>query len=240
MQPATSFQSVTSLASSAREHGGGEIGAAAAERDDLAVAAGADEARHDDDEPAVEQGLDRGARARIGAREIGRRVAGPSVGVDELLRVGHRARNARALERGGEHGRGEPLAARENLVAHVRRALTRAGHPVEQPLELLERFVDPLAHGGRVEHDLRRHRVVPRPQLARDRERGVEVPCGRLRARLHERVGHAQQRGGGHDASRARAVEREEPHDAGDRAGVGERGSPELVDDDGTCWGGHG
>ena len=126
----------------AREHGGGEVGAAAAERDDLAVAASADEAGHDDDESAVEQRLERGARRRVGAGEVGRGVAGAAVGVEERLRVGDGARNPRPLERGGEDGAGEPLAAREDVVARAGRELACAGDAVEHQLQLLERRVD--------------------------------------------------------------------------------------------------
>ena len=223
----------------AREDRRGEIGAPAAEGDDLAVAAGADEARHDDEEPALEQRLERRARRHVGAHEIGGGVAGATVGVEELLRVGDGARDAGALQRGGENGGGEPLTAREHLVARARRQLARARDAVEQRLELLERRVDALGDRRRVEHEIRRDALMPRAQLTRRGERAVEIARRRRGCHLHQRVRHAHQRRRRDDAARARTVEREQTNHAGDRTGIGERGATELVDDDGTCLGGH-
>ena len=189
--------------------------------------------------PALEQRLERRARRHVGAHEIGRGVAGATVGVEELLRVGDGARDAGALQRGGEDGGGEPLTAREDLVARARRQLARARDAVEQQLELLERRVDALGDRRRVEHEIGRDALVPRAQIARRGERAVEIARRRRGRQVHQRVRHAHQRRRGDDAARARAVEREQTNHAGDRTGIGERGTTELVDDDGTCLGGH-
>ena len=61
----------------------------------------------------------------------------------------------------------------------------------------------------------------------------------RRRDRVQERIRDAHEGRGGDDAVASRPIQREKTDDARDGAGIGECGSPELVDDDGTCLGGH-
>ena len=83
--PGTSFQSETrDGAERAGEQGGGEVGAAAAERRHLAVGRGADEAGDDRDDAAGEQRREGALGAAVGAREVGRGLAERAVGVDEV------------------------------------------------------------------------------------------------------------------------------------------------------------
>ena len=106
MHPATSFHSVTSFASSARAS-------------TVAV-------RSVPPRPRVTTSPSQPAPMKPGTTTRSPRssgVAGATVGVEERLRVGDGARDAGALQRGGEDCGGEPLTAREDLVARARRQL---------------------------------------------------------------------------------------------------------------------
>src|ERR1044071_1560099 len=85
-----------------REQRGGQVRAAAAQRGDLTVGRGADEAGHDGDDAAGEERRERALHAAIGAREVRRGLAERAVGVDEVYGVDVLCLRPGGLERGGD------------------------------------------------------------------------------------------------------------------------------------------
>ena len=148
----------------AREQRGGEVGAAAAQRRDLALGGGTDEPRHDRDDAARKQREQRPLDAPVGPGKVRGRLAERAVGVDEVEGVHILCLGAGRIQRGGHQARAQPLATRREIVGRPRGQLAQEPEPLGQRLQLREHVADV------------RQEVGSRPARWQQRPRHLGVP----------------------------------------------------------------
>ena len=223
------------------EEGRGEVRAATAERCHLPVGCRAEESRHDRDHTAGDERSERLARAPLGQRHVGGRVAEDAVGLHDVHGVHVGARAARRLERRGDEARAEPLAPGEEIIGRARGQLAQDREPGrelfelrERPVDRPQRLIEPRAGGEQVPRGLR----VLRPQRLDCAVRVLRFPVHGAGGDLEQRVGDARHGRYDHD-ERRRALRLHDGHGVRDRRPIRERGAPELVDLQGTGRAGH-
>ncbi len=170
---------------------GGDVGSAAAQGGELSVRSRAEEPGHDRDGARAQEGKEHAARGHVRRLQVGGGVAELAVRTDELQGIHVGGGSTRRVQGRGEQVRGEPLAARDQLVLRARGQLAHDRDALGQGGQLRHRGVD---HGeDRVQHgpgyDQRaRHLGVLLAQAVRDGGQGLGIADPGLLRALQEQV----------------------------------------------------
>jgi hypothetical protein len=211
---------------------GGQVRAPPAERSDLPVGRGADEAGDDGHDAPRDQRRQQSLRRPVGPLVVRRRLPEVRVRAHDLRRLDVPPPRARRPERRRHQARAQPLAARGDEVAGARRQVAEEAEPGGHRLELvaLGRDAGEQLRAGRPRRHRRARRLrVLAPQLRdelRDRPRVAGLRPGGDREQRVRRAGHGRD----DDHGRLGAVGADDSDRVTDRGSVGQRSPAELVD----------